>query len=70
MDWSVFQGGQKNLPFLENYKGVLPVLKKNIDNLNKIEKMLKAAAEITPVANILDNKFEIIFIEPLYGKRI
>ena len=54
--------------FIENYKEVLPILKKNIINLNYLEKSRVIEKDIF---NKLDfytfkNKFDIIFIDPPY----
>jgi len=63
--------GALTVTFLENYKGVLPVLKKNIDNL-KLEnysKIIERNIFETNTLKLLDNKFEIIFIDPPYKEK-
>tara|TARA_B100000767_G_scaffold235157_1_gene228292 strand:- start:48 stop:614 length:567 start_codon:yes stop_codon:yes gene_type:complete len=63
--------GAKSVTFLESYKEVLIILKKNIDNLkqqdssNVIEKNIYA--ENTMKA--LNNKFDIIFMDPPYKEK-
>ena len=60
--------GVKHVTFIENYKGILPILKKNLDNLESV-KNYKIVEK-----NILDNfntmsfnkQFDIIFIDPPY----
>ena len=63
--------GAAGVTFLESYKEVLIVLKKNIDNLkqqsfsNIIEKDIFAKNTL----KLLDNKFEIIFMDPPYKEK-
>ena len=63
--------GAANVTFLESYKDVLTVLKKNIDNLKQqhsssvIEKDIFAENTL----KILNNKFDIIFMDPPYKER-
>ena len=60
--------GALSVTFLESYKEVLTVLKKNIDNLkqqvssNIIEKDIFAENTL----KLLNNKFDIIFMDPPY----
>ena len=63
--------GALAVTFLENYKDVLPILKKNIDNL-KLEnysKIIERNIFETNTLKLLDNKFEIIFIDPPYKEK-
>ena len=63
--------GSLNLTFVENYKNVLPILKKNILNLNYQNK------SVIIEKNIIDNldfrsfkeKFDIIFLDPPYKEK-
>ena len=61
----------ENVTFIENYKEVLIVLKKNIDNLKQqnsssiIEKDIFAENTL----KVLNNKFDIIFMDPPYKEK-
>jgi 16S rRNA (guanine966-N2)-methyltransferase len=63
--------GAANVTFLESYKEVLIILKKNIDNLkqqnssNIIEKNIFAKNTL----KALNNKFDIIFMDPPYKEK-
>ena len=63
--------GASNVTFLESYKEVLTVLKKNIDNLeqqdssNIIEKDIFAENTL----KTLNSKFDIIFMDPPYKEK-
>ncbi|MDA7583329.1 16S rRNA (guanine(966)-N(2))-methyltransferase RsmD [Candidatus Pelagibacter sp.] len=63
--------GALSVTFLESYKEVLTVLKKNIDNLkqqvssNIIEKDIFAENTL----KLLNNKFDIIFMDPPYKEK-
>jgi 16S rRNA (guanine966-N2)-methyltransferase len=63
--------GAENVTFLESYKEVLIVLKKNIENLKQknysriIEKDIFAPNTLRS----LDNKFDIIFMDPPYKEK-
>jgi len=60
--------GAKNVVFIENYQKVLPVLKRNLDNLKNIENyeiLEKDIYDLNTFEN-LDDKFEIIFLDPPY----
>jgi len=60
--------GVKNVLFIENYKKVLPVLKKNLGNLKdskNYEIVEKDIYDVNTFSN-LNNKFEIIFLDPPY----
>jgi len=58
----------KKVIFVENYNGVLPILKRNLENLNLNEKFSILEYDIYE-ANLLsklENKFDIIFLDPPY----
>ena len=60
--------GVKNVVFVENYNGVLPVLKKNLINLkseNNYEIIEKDIAN-SDLFLKLDKEFDIIFLDPPY----
>ena len=60
--------GAKNVTFIENYNGVLPILKKNLSNLKSIENYQIIESDINKI-NIFSNlskKFNIIFLDPPY----
>jgi len=58
----------KKVIFVENYNGVLPILKKNLENLNLNEKFSILEYDIYEghVFSKLENKFDIIFLDPPY----
>ena len=63
--------GSSSVIFVENYKKVIPILKKNIDNLN-----FNKNSEISEInlfdelsLNYLKKKFDIIFIDPPYKEK-
>ena len=60
--------GVEKVIFIENYKGVLPVLKKNLLSLNSIEnyKIIEKNIYNDNVFLKLDHKFDIIFLDPPY----
>ena len=58
--------GVKNVVFVENYKGVLPILKKNLDNF-KNKKNFSIIDKDIIKSNLfleLKTKFDIIFLDP------
>jgi 16S rRNA (guanine966-N2)-methyltransferase len=60
--------GAKNVVFVENYNGVLPVLIKNLENLkgfNNYEIINKDIYE-SNLFSKLNKKFDIIFLDPPY----
>ena len=63
--------GAASVTFLENYKEVLTVLKKNIENLKQknYSRVIERAALAEKTLKILDNKFEIIFMDPPYKEK-
>tara|TARA_A100001011_G_C14026267_1_gene721607 strand:+ start:113 stop:673 length:561 start_codon:yes stop_codon:yes gene_type:complete len=58
--------------FIENYKEVLPILKKNILDLNCATKSTIVEKDIFKELNfnIFKKKFEIIFMDPPYKKKL
>ena len=56
----------KEVTFIENYKKVLPILRKNLTNLKLIKNYLIIEENIykNNVFLKLDNKFDIIFLDP------
>ena len=63
--------GAKYVTFVENYSGVLPILKKNLSNL-KIEGRYRVISE--NILNKIDfkkitNKCDIIFLDPPYKEK-
>ena len=60
--------GSSNVTFVENYNNVLPVLKKNISNLDFEENSLIIENNIIDNLNFQNfkKKFDIIFIDPPY----
>ena len=60
--------GAKYVTFIENYSGVLPILKRNLGNLNLNEKFSILEYDIYEgnILSKLENKFDIIFLDPPY----
>ena len=60
--------GVKSVVFIENYNGVLPVLKKNLQNLKAIEnyKIIEKDINNGKIFETLDKKFDIVFMDPPY----
>ena len=58
----------KKVIFVENYNGVLPILKRNLGNLNLNEKFSILEYDIYEgnILSKLENKFDIIFLDPPY----
>ena len=63
--------GAASVTFLENYKDVLNILKKNIDNLKQqnYTKIIEKDVFEQDALKILNDKFEIIFMDPPYKER-
>ena len=63
--------GAKNVTFLESYKEVLIILKKNIDNIKKqnSSKIIEKDIFAENTLKILNNKFDIIFMDPPYKEK-
>ena len=58
--------GEKKVTFIENYQGVLPILKKNLSNLKlnfNFEVIEKDVYEDKVLAD-LNDKFDVIFLDP------
>ena len=60
--------GAKNVIFVENYSGVLPTLKKNLQNLKSIEnyEIFEKDINNNNFFISLNKKFDIIFMDPPY----
>ncbi len=60
--------GAKHVTFIENYKGVLPILKKNLLSLKLDKNYHISEQDILKGINLNNNrnKFDIIFIDPPY----
>ena len=61
----------KKVVFVENYSGVLPILKKNLKNLQSIENYLIIEKDIynSDIFLKLEEKFDIIFLDPPYKNK-
>ena len=61
----------KKVVFVENYSGVLPILKKNLKNLQSIENYLIIEKDIynSDIFLKLEDKFDIIFLDPPYRNK-
>ena len=60
-----------SVTFIENYKGVLPILKKNIISLNYFDKSKIIEKDIFNQLdfNFLNDKFDIIFMDPPFKEK-
>ena len=60
--------GAKEVIFIENYKGVLSILKTNLFNLKTVEnfEIIEKDALNIDTFSMLDKKFDIIFLDPPY----
>jgi 16S rRNA (guanine966-N2)-methyltransferase len=60
--------GVKKVTFVENYQGVIPLLKKNLLGLEKIKnyEIIEKNIYNENIFLKLDNKFDIIFLDPPY----
>ena len=57
----------KHVTFVENYKGILPILKKNLSNLKAVKNYSIIENNILINTNFLEKeKFDIIFLDPPY----
>jgi len=63
--------GSNNITFVENYKYVLPILKKNIFNLDYQDNVSVIENDILNQLNFefFDKKFDIIFMDPPYKEK-
>lgn len=61
----------KHVTFIENYRGVLPVLKKNLLSLKVDQRYQVVEQNILDGINLknLINKFDIIFLDPPYKEK-
>ena len=61
----------KKVVFVENYSGVLPILKKNLKNLQSIENYMIIEKDIynSDIFLELEDKFDIIFLDPPYRNK-
>ncbi len=60
--------GVKEVFFIENYIGVLPILEKNLSNLKSINnyKIIKKDIYKDDIFEKFENKFDIVFLDPPY----
>jgi 16S rRNA (guanine966-N2)-methyltransferase len=63
--------GAKDVTFIEKYEGVLPILKKNLNNLKSIKNYKIIEKDILDRFNFgeLKNNFDIIFLDPPYKEK-
>ena len=63
--------GAKHVTFIENYNGVLPILKKNLSSLKIDEKYQVIEQNILDGINLKNsiNVFDIIFLDPPYKEK-
>ena len=63
--------GVKKVIFIENYSGVIPLLKKNLFNLKEIKNYEIIEKDIYDgnIFQELKDKFDIIFLDPPYKKK-
>tara|TARA_B100000787_G_C16122839_1_gene263507 strand:- start:373 stop:939 length:567 start_codon:yes stop_codon:yes gene_type:complete len=63
--------GAKSVTFLESYKEVLTILKKNIDNLKQqnYSRIIESDIFSKNTLKMINNKFEIIFMDPPYKEK-
>ena len=61
----------KHVTFVENYKKILPILKKNIVNLNceKKSKIIEKDINISLSFKIIQNQVDVIFLDPPYKEK-
>ena len=63
--------GAKDVTFIEKYEGVLPILKKNLNDLKSIKNYKIIEKDILDEFdfNELKNNFDIIFLDPPYKEK-
>ena len=63
--------GAKFVTFVENYNGILPILKKNLDNLKSASNYLVIEKNVFNYLNLNEFKkqFDIIFLDPPYKEK-
>ena len=62
--------GAKYVTFVENYNGVLPILEKNLSNLNVNKKFEIIEKNIFTELKLTKNDYDIIFLDPPYKDNI
>ena len=62
--------GAKYVTFVENYNGVLPILEKNLSNLNVDKKFEIIEKNIFTELKLTKNDYDIIFLDPPYKDNI
>ena len=64
--------GAASVDFYENYSGTLGILEKNIKNLKYVKKtaVIKKDIFLNNMLSLINKKFEIIFIDPPFQKKI
>lgn len=60
--------GVNNVTFVENYSGILPVLKKNLENLKSVTnfRILESDINNLKLFQSFREKFDLIFLDPPY----
>tara|TARA_B100000575_G_scaffold294388_1_gene310019 strand:+ start:3318 stop:3875 length:558 start_codon:yes stop_codon:yes gene_type:complete len=58
--------GAKHVTFVENYNGVLPILEKNLANLELYKKYEIIKQNIFTELYLIKNSYDIIFLDPPY----
>ena len=61
----------KHVTFVENYKKILPILKKNISNLNcdKKSQIIEKDINSSSCFKVFRNQFDVIFLDPPYKEK-
>ena len=61
----------RHVSFVENYKGILPILKKNLSNLKTVNNYLIFEKNVLIDSDFLEKKekFDIIFLDPPYKEK-
>ena len=61
----------RHVSFVENYKGILPILKKNLSNLKTVNNYLIFEKNVLIDSDFLEKKekFDIIFLDPPYREK-
>ena len=64
--------GAQRVTFIENYHGVLPILKRNLEGLKNIKNFEIITKDINKNLNFnnLNRKFDLIFLDPPYKNKI
>ena len=63
--------GAQRVTFIENYHGVLPILKRNLEGLKNIKNFEIITQDINKNLNFnnLNKKFDLIFLDPPYKEK-